>query len=375
MIYVAWRMLVGDTTKYISLVLGLAFASLLIVQQSSIFVGIMARTYSTITDVTQARVWVLDEGVQYPDDLKPLKDPDLLRVRDVAGVDWAVPLFKGTGRARTRSGEFQTVMIIGLDSPSLIGAPREVLDGELTSLYEPDAVLVDDAGAARLGGVKRGDVLELNDHRARITGICRVGRTFNNFPVIYTTFNRARLFAPRERHMMSFVLAAPKPGITDEELAARIRRHTGLGALTTDGFARRTLDYYIRNTGIAINFGMTVLLGFLIGLAIAAQTFYTFTIENLRHWGALKAMGTSDRTIAGMVLLQAFSTGLLGYGIGVGGASIFGAVAGKNGQLAFQTPPLLLALSFVLVMVLVAFASLVSVRRVVKLEPAIVFRS
>ncbi|HZU99109.1 MAG TPA: ABC transporter permease, partial [Planctomycetota bacterium] len=87
--YIAWRMLVGDRTKYVSLIVGLSFATLLMTEQCSIFIGLMRRTYSTVSDIPAARVWVMDPEVQYPDDLKPLKDTDLFRVRDVPGVDWA----------------------------------------------------------------------------------------------------------------------------------------------------------------------------------------------------------------------------------------------------------------------------------------------
>lgn len=373
--YVAWRMLVGDRTKYLSLVVGLTFATLLMTEQGSIFVGMMRRAYSTVSDIPAARVWVMDSAVRYPEDLKPLKDVDLYRVRDVPGLDWAVPFFKGSGRARTANGAFQAVNIIGIDYTSLIGAPAHMLQGAVTDLWQTDAAIVDDAGAIRLGGVKVGDVLEINDHRARIVGICKVGRTFSSMPVIYSTYTRATDYAPMERHMLSFVLASPKPGVSDEELARRIRERTGLGACTSWQFCVKTLVYYTKNTGATINLGMTVILGFLIGLAIAAQTFYSFTIENLKHFGALKAMGATNRVLVRMVLLQGTIVGAIAYGLGTGGAELFGTIATKSTVLvAFHTPPELLAGVFGFEILLVALASVMCIRRVVKLEPAIVFR-
>jgi putative ABC transport system permease protein len=368
-------MLVGDTTKYVSLVIGLTFATLLMTEQGSIFVGMMRRAYSTVSDVPAAKVWVMDPEVQYPDDLKPLKDTDLYRVRDVPGVDWAVPYFKGAGRARTPDGAFLTVNVIGIDYTSLIGGPAHMLKGKITDLWQPDAAIIDDAGAIRMGGVKVGDVLELNDHRARIVGICRVGRTFSSNPVIYSTYSLATQFAPAERHMLSFVLVAPKAGVTDAELAQRIREKTRLGAVTSWEFCVKTLVYYTKNTGATINLGTTVILGFLIGLAIAAQTFYSFTIENLKHFGALKAMGATNPVLVRMVLLQGMVVGAVAYGIGTGTAELLGMIATKNTVLiAFHTPPELLMAAFGFEIVLVALASLMCIRSVVKLEPAIVFR-
>lgn len=374
MIYVAWKMLTGDRAKYLSLVVGLAFAVLLMTQQGSIFTGIMTRTFAMVTDISAARVWVMDPGVQYPDDLKPLKDVDLPRVRDVPGVDWAVPLFKSNGRAKTADGSFQSVFVFGLDSGTLLGGPSDFVEGKLTDLWQPDAVIVDEAGAERLGGVKVGDVLELNDRRARVVGICRATRTFVSFPVVYTTYSRAVKYVPGDRRVMTFVLTSPKPGVTDEELADRIRAATGLGAATQGQFTEKTLRHYARNTGIVINFGTTVVLGFIVGLAIAMQTLHSFVVDNLRHFGTLKAMGAGNGLLAKMVVFQAVVVGLLGYGIGVGFTALFSHAAKRSPQIAVRFTPELMGLSFCAMTVLVALASLLSLRKVWKTEPAIVFR-
>ena len=99
-----------------------------------------------------------------------------------------------------------------------------------------------------------------------------------------------------------------------------------------------TIDYYLKYTGIPINFGITALLGFLVGTAIAGQTFYNFTLENLKQFGALKAMGATNLRIVGMILLQATVVGLLGYGIGVGLATALRRRCSQGGELAFLHP-------------------------------------
>ena len=141
----------------------------------------------------------------------------------------------------------------------------------------------------------------------------------------------------------------------------------------------RTIKYYLIYTGIPINFGITVFLGFLVGTAIAGQTFYNFTIENIRQFGSLKAMGASNSRIVGMILLQAAVVGALGYGIGVGLATLFGYKTldrwGNPTELAYFTPWQLLPTTAVAIVFICVLASLLSVQRVVRLEPAIVFRS
>jgi putative ABC transport system permease protein len=174
---------------------------------------------------------------------------------------------------------------------------------------------------------------------------------------------------------MSFVLAKAAPGRDPRAVCREISRRTGLQAHTGEDFARRTIGYYLRSTGIPVNFGITVALGFVVGIAIAGQTFYLFTVENLKQFGALKAMGVSDRRLVGMILLQALVVGGLGYAAGVGLTALFLEVMGYVEHLrGFFLPWEVLAGSGAAVGLIVVLASLLSVRRVLVLEPAIVFR-
>lgn len=382
---VALQMLMGDRAKYFGIVLGLTFASLLITQQLAVFVGLMTRTYGSITDIGQPDVWVMDQKVQFIDDIKPLQSTELYRVRGVEGVDWAVPLYKGLLKARLSNGSFQTCNVFGIDDATLIGGPPEMLEGAVEDLRRAESVIVDEHGAngklakpsAIPGGppepLKVGDTLELNDHRAVVVGICRVQRTFQSQPVIYTTYSRATTYAPRERKLLSFVLVGAKPGVGVDVLSERITAATGLAAVPREDFKWQTVMYFMKYTGIPINFGIAVLLGFIVGTAIAGQTFYNFTIENLKQFGALKAMGASNARLLGMILLQALVVGLIGYGLGVGLASTFGLLS-RNSELAFRLPWQLLAITGAAITLICLVSALISIRKVVKLEPAIVFR-
>ena len=227
----------------------------------------------------------------------------------------------------------------------------------------------DPAGLRRFVGRE----LEMNDRRAVIVGICEATRTFQSNPVVYTTYSRAKHYVPRERKLLSYVLAKTEPGLDPADVARRIKIQTGLGAQTSDEFTWMTIMYYFKYTGIPINFGITAVLGFLVGTAIAGQTFYNFTLDNLKQFGALKAMGATNVRIVKMILLQALVVGLLGYGIGVGLAALFGwRVSGT--ELAFFTPWQLLPITGGAVVLICLLASLLSVRRVIVLEPAVVFR-
>ena len=381
--FVALKMLVGDRAKYLGIIMGLTFASLLITQQAAIFVGLMGRTYGSISDLGLPDIWVMDPKVQFIDDIKPLQDTQLLCVRGVEGVDWAVPLYKGLLKARLEDGTFQTCIVLGLDDATLIGGPPVMVKGKLADLRRADSVIVDDVGAAdklahpNPGGtpipLEPGDTLELNDHRAMVVGICKVSRTFQSQPTIYTTYQRATLFAPRERKLLSFVLVKAKPGQDLDQLRYRIESATGLAAYTQQGFIDKTWWYFFNNTGIPINFAISVALGFVVGTAIAGQTFYSFTLENLRQFGALKAMGTPNGTLLRMILLQAILVGVIGYGLGVGLACLSGWAA-RNTELSFRLPWQLMLASALAIVVICILSSLLSIWKVMKLEPAIVFK-
>ncbi len=377
MYWIAWKMLIGNRGKYLGIIFGVVFAALLIAQQASIFCGLMSLTVSQIRDVEGPALWVMDQNVQFVDDIKPLKDTELFRVKGVPGVDWAVRFYKGIGRARLKEGSYEQMILLGLDDATLIGAPQEVFLGSIADLRSPDAVIIDEAGYKRIWPdepFRLGRVFEMNDRRAVIVGITRASRTFQSFPILYTRYSQAVQFAPPERKVLSFVLANPEPGLDPQDVCRRITAQTGLQALTRGQFIWQTIWYYLQKTGIPINFGITVLLGFIVGTAIAGQTFYLFTVENIRQFGALKAMGTGNGTILLMVLSQAANVGLIGYGVGVGLAAAFGWWTQTTTRLAFFMPWQVLGLTAAAVLIIVLVASVLSVRKVLILDPAIVFR-
>jgi putative ABC transport system permease protein len=377
MLWIAWKMLVGNRVKYLGIVFGVVFAALLIAQQASIFCGLMSLTINQIRDVEGPGIWVMDKGVQYVDDIKPLADTELFRVKGVPGVEWAVRFYKGIARARLEEGTYEQMILLGLDDATLVGAPRQLFMGSIADLRKPDAVIIDDAGYRRIWPdepFRIGRTFEMNDRRAVVVGLAKAGRTFTSFPIVYTRYSQAVLFAPPERRVLSFVLADAATGVTPEEVCRRIEDRTGLQAVTRTQFLWKTIIYYMRKTGIPINFGITVLLGFFVGTAIAGQTFYLFTVENIRQYGALKAMGASNWTILTMVLAQGLQVGLVGYGLGVGLAAVFGWWVRGASRLAFFMPWEVLAITGAAVFVIVLVASLVSIRKVLVVEPAIVFR-
>ena len=380
MLQIALKMLVGDRAKYFALVFGIAFATLLMSQQVSIFIGLMTRTANQVLDIREADIWVMDSRVRYVDEVEALPDEALGRVRSVSGVEWAAPLYKGLAILRTPAGELNQVSLIGVDDATLVGAPRKWLAGDLSSLREPDAIVFDPQGAEFIWPgddpvAAVGREAEINDYRVAVRGVADASAPFITFPIAYTRYSLATRITPPTRNKMSFVLVRAADGENREALARRIEEATGYQALTRLQFAWRSVNYYLTRTGIPVNFGITIALAVIVGVAITAQTLYLFVVENLKQFGALKAIGATNAQIAAMVLLQSAVVGAIGFGLGIGVCALFFKVTKDVPALeGFVLRPEVLAGVGAVVAVIIILASLGSLTKVFRVDPAIVFR-
>jgi putative ABC transport system permease protein len=383
MYIIALKMLFGDKSKYVAMVFGIAFSALIMTQQPAIFVGLLSRTYSFINDISSPDIWVMDPGVQFVEEHKPIRDTDLGRIRGIQGVAWAVPLYKNMMRAKLPDGSTKTIDITGLDDSTLIGAPYKIIEGSLSDFRRSDAIFVDQEAAqtrlrVRISPQKTrplsvGDILEINDKRAIVVGYIKTSRNFVLQPQVYTTYSKAISYAAPNRRQLTYVLVKVKDPSYLPHVVQNIQTTTGLKAIAAEDFKNANLRYWMDNTGIPINFGISVLLGFIVGAVIAGQTFFSFVQENLKHYAALKAMGLCNLLLAKMVLLQASVVGFAGYGIGVGLTTLFG-IKFHDSILAFRMPPSLLLFSAGGVFTIILIAALLGIRRVIKVDPSIVFR-
>ncbi len=377
--FVAFRMLIGDRAKYIGLIFAVAFSTFLLQNQISIFAGIMKNTGHRVIDITDAEVWVMDPQTRYFDENKALKDTDLTRVRGVPGVDYAVRLFKGNPVARTNTGRFATCVALGLDDATLTGAPRHMILGSWEALRRPHQIVIDKAGYLMLfpgEPLELGRELELNDQRVEIAGISDALPGFVSLPIIHARYSESLNFQGKQRLQLSFVLARAHAGLTPEALALRIQEATGLKARTTWQFAWDCVAYYLQNTGIPVNFGITIAVATLVGLVVTGQTFYLFTVENLKQFGALKAIGVTNMRLLGMILLQAVTVWFVGYGLGSALAATFfnitlNVIATRHITLLWQSATGV----GIFMLIVVLLASVAGLQRVLKLQPAEVFRS
>lgn len=372
---VALKMLFGDRAKYLSLVLGLSFAVLLIAQQLAIFLGLMIQATGPLQNTAEPDLWVSDSKLKWVSETRNLSDTDLNRVRSVAGVAWAEPFFNTRAAADLPDGDFRFVNVVGIPRSTMVGRPPEVTQGRLEDLRLPDAILVEESARSRLGNPQIGDTLRLNDRRAVVVGFCRAKFGWDSPALIYTTYENAITYTPLGRDRISYVLVGVQPGIDVREVQGRINALPDLQAMTPGELRWRSGMYLAAETGIGVNFGITVTLGLVVGLVISAAIFYQFTLENIRYFAVLKAMGLSRMRIAGMVLLQAFVVAMVGWGIGCGVAAWFSYSTRRPGtELAAFMPWQIMLIALVGVFVCILAGSALSLRRVLTLDPAVVFK-
>lgn len=378
MFLIALKMLFHDRAKYLGLVIGVAFSTLLINQQMGIFLGLLSRAGAIITDIPEADIWVMDPGVKNLDTVFPLRDTELGRIRGVPGVKWAVPLFKAVATVRTATGDLESAVLIGVDDSSLVGLPARVVLGDIEELRRPDAVAVGEDGFGKVWRgekISLGKTVELNDRRAIVVAIVKDSPKFTSSITFFTRYSQALQYTNNGRNQMSFVLAKSEEGKTADEVSQAIHERTGLQSLTASEFRDKAIQYVIDNTGIPVSFGTVIALGVLVGVCVVGLMFNLFVLENLRHFAVLKAIGTRNGKLIFMVLLQASVVGFVGFSLGLFGAAFFFESAGRNSNFAgFYLPWQIGVVSGVVAAAIICLASLVALRRLLFVDPAVVFR-
>jgi putative ABC transport system permease protein len=371
---IGFKLLVNDKAKFTALLIGITFAVFLMMQMTAMFAGILNRAYSTVTNVG-ATMWVMDPAVNTATGPIPLPDYLLDAVRSMDGVRYAVPLFIGGAQVRLASGTYQSVTVVGLDDTSLFGRP-EVEQGRIEDIYAENSFLVvDDVEFEKLEHPKIGTTFELNDHRGVIVGIAKVASNgLNGVPTLYTTYSRAIEYIPSMRFTMSYVLLQPR----DAAAIANIKRNVarlGYVALTKDEFNHGIADYYTYKTGVGTNILLMTIISFLVGLSISGQTFYSFILENIEKFGALKAIGAKGSELVWMILFMATVTAMTGFGLGIGLVTlVITAIRSVLPTYAAIITFWNIELAFCMVLVIAACSSYFGIRRVLKIEPFDIFR-
>jgi putative ABC transport system permease protein len=370
----AYKLLVNDKAKFTALLVGITFAVFLMVAMTSLFAGVLNRASATVINLG-AEIWVMDPSVQTVANTIGMPDYILDAARSIQGVEYAVPVYSGGALVKLTDGTWQAVNVLGLDDTSLYGRPR-LLEGKIEDLYGENAfIVVKDTEFPKMNNPRIGTEFELNDHRGVIVGVASVASSgLFGVPTLYTTYERALQYIPNPRFTISYILVAPRTPADIAEIKRQVKA-LGFLALTRDEFMDKISSFYMFQTGLGMNLLIMTVMSFIVGLSISGQTFYTFILENLEKFGALKAIGAKSRELIGMILFQATFTAFTGYGLGVGLCALVIWLA----KLRLPDYAALIAwwnlyLALVMVVIIAAVSSYVGVRKVLRVEPFDIFR-
>jgi len=370
----AYKLLVNDKAKFTALLVGITFAVFLMIAMTSLFAGVLKRASATVINLG-ASMWVMDPSVQTVANTIGMPYYVLDAVRSMEGVSYAVPVYSGGALVKLADGNYQAVTVVGLDDTSLFGRPK-LTQGTIENIYGENAfIVVEDTEFSKLNDPHLGTEFEVNDHRGVIVGIATVASSgLFGIPTLYTTYERALEYLPNPRFTISYVLVEPK---SPADLSKIKQQTQALGylALTKDEFMDKISAFYMFQTGMGMNLLIMTVMAFIVGLSISGQTFYTFVLENLEKFGALKAMGAKSRELILMILFQASFTALTGYGLGIGMCALTIYLAKlRLPDYAAMITYWNLGLAFVMVVIIAAVSSYFGVRKVLRIEPFDIFR-
>lgn len=369
----ARRNLLHDRVRLVVTLTGIVFAVVLSSVQLGLFMG-FRRATSDVIRHSGADLWVKSSGVTHLENAVAFSERKLYDALATPGVAAAQRHVVQFTQWKKPDGGQEGVLLIGVDLAGTMGRPWNMVAGSLDALAEPDAVIVDELYLSKLGITGIGDVVEIRGHRARVVGLTRGIRTFTTSPPVFTSIKRALDYGGLSEDQTLYLLVRTAPDAAAPAVAeALTRRLTDVDVVTAEGWRTAQEGYWMFGTGAGITVLIAAALGLLVGIVVVAQTIYSATVDHLREYGTLKAMGATNAYLYRVILQQAAISAVAGYAIGIGIA--LGAAAGSlQGTTAIiLEPPLALAL-FVLTLTMCLAASVISIRKVTRLDPAMVFK-
>lgn len=375
MVSIARKNLFHDKIRFAVALAGIQFAVVLITVQLGVFLRFLTNA-SVLIDNNEADVWVTARGLENFDFGRPFSEKKLYQAREVPGVLWAEKYLLAWGSWKTPRGSQENVQIIGFNPETMVGAPWNVRQGDLQDVKYFNSVFYDEAETNRLGDVPVGGETEINNHRVRVIGITRGAKSFIQSAYVFTSFKNAQnLSVSMQRGNTTYVLVKVAPGYAVRDVKQRLLETLkDVDIYTSSEFSTKTRRYWLINTGAGVALLSTALMGLVIGSIIVGNTIYASTTEHLKEFGTLKAVGASNWDLYKIIIEQALINSVIGYAVGMLVSSLV-VQAMKKGNLEVLLPWPVLAGVFVVTALMCLGSSVLSIYKVTKIDPALVFKS
>lgn len=375
MFKLAWKNLFHDRVRLAVTLVGIVFALVLILVQFGLFLSFLD-TSANIVERSGADLWITAPKVPYVNGGPPLSEANRWKALAVEGVERVDRYILAWVPWKLKSGAIESVQVVGYNLDSGLGGPWNVVAGSVEDLRGEDAVMVDEIYKDLLGVTHIGQVFEISNRRARIVGFTRGIRSFTTAPFVFCSFKNAQNYGAgnlREDQAV-YLLVKGKAGIALEALRAAVQAKVPeLDVLTNAEMHGRTQTHWVFATGAGITTLMGAVLGLIVGVVVVAQTIYAATVDHIREFGTLKAMGASNGRIYEVILAQAAISGGMGYAVAIAIAA-FIARGSEGGNAPIALPPEVAAGTLLLALAMCMGASVISIRKATRIDPAMVFR-
>jgi putative ABC transport system permease protein len=216
----------------------------------------------------------------------------------------------------------------------------------------------------------------IGEVNARVVGITDGIRSFQGNPMVFTGLENARAFGHTVRDEIHYIVVEKDPAADQAAVLSRLSevgKDEHFEAYTKAEFSAKAQDYWLNSTSAGTVLAIATLMGLIVGVVVAGQVLYTSTLDHLKEYGTLKAMGASNAQVSGAIIAQAL-VGALPAHLIAGGLLLVAqrSIGGKGVHLSvsFETYCLL---GVATIGVCIA-ASMLSVWRVMRVEPAEVFK-
>lgn len=373
MVSLARRMLLHDRIRFFITVWGVAFAVTLVLVQVGLFWGLLSKSTVTI-DNARADLWVTSKNTPNIDFSHTYPATGVLRVRGVPGVERADNVIITFMEIQLPNGAQEGCLVYALDDFTAWNLPWNVTAGTIEDVRRGDYIFMDESAARRFGPFAVGEYREILHRRFKIIGTTRDAVSFTTSPIVFMDRRTAEELSPTMRDKTTYTLVRLAPGADVAAVQAEIRRRLPYNDVYTRAeWAVKSRNYWITNTGLGLNMGITVFLGILVGLVIVAQTLYTSAVEHVKEFGTVKAIGGSNWDIYRILGEQALIAAVVGFAAGLGITAATAPAMSGVGLTVLVQPSFAVGVFFGTVAMCLG-AALISFRRVAGIDPALVFR-
>jgi putative ABC transport system permease protein len=369
----ALKNLMHDKVRLAVTLVGIIFSVVLSSIQLGLFVGFQRATSDIIVN-SNADIWISSTGLANLENGIPFSESKFYQVKAVEGVENVTKQIVQFGTWKKPDGGDEGVMIIGFDLDGGMGKPWNLTQGKIEDLRQPDSVIIDELYAEKLQVSHIGQTVEIRGHKAKVVGFTRGIRTFTTSPAVFCSFKNAQNYFGLPENQTLYVLVKAKQDVDLQQL--KLDLQAGLKDVdikTREEFTVKQQYYWMFGTGAGITVLIAAGLGLLVGVVIVAQTIYSATVDHIKEYGTLKAVGASNFYLYRVIITQATISGIVGYTIGMS-IALFVSAKSLEGTTAIILPWELIAALFVLVMGMCVFASVISINKVMRIDPAMVFK-